>query len=87
MLTEVAYAAEKIELISKINTEIINPLIYLLVGAAVLFFIYGVVETLTGEGYKKDEGKTHMLWGIIGIFIMVSAIGILNVICNTIGCN
>lgn len=87
MLVSVAYAAENIAILSKINAEIVNPLIRLLVAAAVVMFVYGMIQMVTSEGDAKDEGKKHALWGIIGIFIMVSAIGILNVICSTIGCN
>lgn len=87
MIPSIAWAATTLPIISKINTYIINPLIGFLIALSVVIFVWGVVETITAEGEKRDEGKTHMIYGVIGLFIMVSAIGILNVICNTIGCN
>ena len=33
---------------------------------------------------KKTEGKKHMLWGIIGITIMMGVWTILNIILNTL---
>ena len=64
---------------------IINPLIYFLFALAVLFFLYGVLEFLLGseDEEKKTTGKSHMLWGIIGIAIMVGVFTILNVVLST----
>ena len=87
MFANVAYAAGTLPIISNLNRLIVNPLITLLIAVAVATFIWGVVETIEGEGTKRDQGKQHMLWGVVGLFIMVSAIGILNVVCRTIGCN
>lgn len=69
-------------IVDKIIREIINPFIAFIIGLAVLVFIYGVLQTiLNSENTEKQEaGKRHMLWGIIGIAIMVSAIGIIAVI-------
>jgi uncharacterized membrane protein YidH (DUF202 family) len=82
-----ALAAVEIPLLSKINQHILNPLISFLIALAIVTFLYGAWESLRGGDEERAQGKTHMLWGVVGIFIMVSAIGILNVICRTIGCN
>lgn len=89
MFIEVALAAtgNNITIISNLNKYIVNPLIELMIAAAVVVFLYGVWEMIGQDVEKKTDGKTHMIWGIIGLFIMVSAIGILNVVCDTIGCN
>ncbi len=86
---ELAWAAtgNNMALISNINKYIVNPLISLLIAMAIVVFLYGVWEALGSDVTKKTDGNRHMVWGIIGLFIMVSAIGILNVVCNTIGCN
>jgi len=34
---------------------------------------------------KRTAGKQHMIWGIIGMAIMVSVFGIINLIMSTIG--
>jgi uncharacterized membrane protein YidH (DUF202 family) len=52
---------------------------------AVVFFLYGMVEFLANQTNeeKKTTGKSHMLWGIVGIFIMLGVWFILGVIINT----
>jgi hypothetical protein len=34
-------------------------------------------------GEKKEEGKQYMLWGIVGIFVMVSVWGLVNIVKQT----
>lgn len=74
-------------LLHKINQVILNPLITLIFAAAVLIFLYGVFEYLKDSGSEdaRSTGRSHMLWGIVGMFIMISAFGIMRVIMNTIG--
>ena len=68
--------------------EIVNPLIFLFIGIAVVVFIYGVLE-FVGMFSKGEEvrasGRRHMLWGIVGLAIMVGVFGILAIVLNTFG--
>lgn len=80
-------AAVQIPLIGKINDFIIEPLILLMVAAAVVYFVWAAANVVSTSVDKKVEATKYLVWGIIGLFIMVSAIGILNVVCSTIGCN
>ncbi len=79
-------------LMNVINHEIVNPLLTLMFVVGLLLFIWGVVEMLLSAneigGYKGsiETGKRHMWWGLVGMFIMVSAWAILSVIANTV-CN
>lgn len=77
-----------IPLLDKIKTQILNPVILLFFAAAFFYFAYGVVEFIrnadNAEG--RETGGRHILWGVIGMFIMVSAFGIMNLICSSIGC-
>ncbi len=75
-------------LVQKITTVIIDPLLALLFAAALLIFLWGVVQFLGGvnaESDAKEEGKQHMLWGIIGMFIMVAALAIIRLVTSTFG--
>ena len=76
-------------LLDSINTYIVNPIIGLLFGLALLYFMYGVaVFIVNGDNdVKRREGANHMLWGVVGLFVMVSVFGIMKIICTTIGCN
>ncbi len=74
------------EIVGKVNQYIINPLIILLFALALVYFLYGVVEFLSTNADKdRTTGKNHMLWGIFGMFIMISVFAILRIIANTIG--
>ena len=52
---------------------------------AVVFFLYGVLEFLFNQENeeKKTTGKSHMLWGIIGIAIMMGVWTIMTMIIST----
>ena len=73
------------QLIESIKLKIVNPLIILLVSVAVVVFLYGVYEFIAGaeSEEKRATGRRHMLWGVVGLFIMVSFFGIINLICRT----
>lgn len=66
----------------RINDAILQPIVTLLMAAAVGYFLFGVMMFVKGQGSgeSQSEGKNHMLWGIVGITIMISVYGILNFI-------
>jgi len=72
---------------SRINTYIVNPLLLVVFALGFFMFVYGLVEFLwkLNEGGENSEGKKHMVWGIVGMLIMVSVYGILDVVTGTFG--
>ena len=47
-------------------------------------FIYGVLILILSEGgEKKEEGKQFMMWGMVGIFVMVSVWGLVAIVSDT----
>ena len=74
-------------LIDRLGTFIIRPTMEMLFAAAILLFVWGLVQFLWSldEGGEQATGKAHMFWGIIGIFIMVSIWGILSIVTATFG--
>jgi len=84
LFTNVAYASVD-SFVSNINKLIINPLIILLFALAVVYFLYGVFEFISNQENeeKKTKGRSHMIWGIVGIVIMMGVFTILNMIMNT----
>jgi len=74
------------ELLLSINEKILNPFIGILIGVATVIFLYGVIEFIAGAGNeeKRTKGKQHIVWGIIGLFIMVGVFGIINLILRTL---
>jgi uncharacterized membrane protein len=73
--------------IGKVDTLIINPVIYFLFALAIVFFLWGVFECIKNQanGEKKNNCKEHMLWGLVGIFIMLSVWAIMSILVNTLG--
>ncbi len=72
---------------SRIDKVIINPLIVLMFAVAVVVFVWGMIEFLSNRDSEEAQtkGKSHMLWGIVGIFIMLSVFGIINLLIGTFG--
>ena len=77
-------AASADQIILKLNDVIINPLIKLLFALAFLYFVYGLVEFMMhrGDAEGVTKGKQHMIWGVIGLTIMIVVFGIIRFIVN-----
>lgn len=75
------------ELLNKINLHILNPLILLAFAIALVVFFVGIVQFIASEtaDAKREEGKRKIFWGLFGMFIMVSAYGLIRLILNTFG--
>ena len=76
-------------LMGSINRVIINPLIVLLFALAIVYFIYGLLQYLLSPDNEelRSTSKQHMIWGIIGMFIMIAVFGIMNLVLKTVGEN
>lgn len=69
-------------IIQKVNDAILTPIVYLLFAVATVYFLFGLMKFILNQDNDEaqSEGKKHMMWGVIGIAIMVSVWGILNLI-------
>jgi hypothetical protein len=74
-------------LVSVIEDVIINPLIGLLFVTALALFFWGVAEFIlkSSSDTDRETGKQHMIWGVIGMFIIASVGGIIALIRGTFG--
>lgn len=71
--------------IDKIKSQIINPLIGFLLAISFLYFLYGIYELIsTGDSKKMEEGKKHVIWGLVGLFIIVAVTGIMSLVAGTV---
>lgn len=75
------------QLLERINTYLFNPLIGLIFAVALAYFLWGVFVFIqnSDNDEQRKQGQQHMLWGVVGMFIMVAVYGILNVITGTFG--
>jgi len=65
--------------------EVFNKIPPLLIGLAVVFFLWSVVKFIK-SGDNEDaraQGKALMAYGIIAIFVMVSLWGLIGILRNT----
>lgn len=74
-------------LIDRLANAVINPIIALLFSAAFLVFLWGIFEFVyyADDENAREKGKQHLLYGIIGMVIMVGAVGIVRIIQATVG--
>ncbi len=85
--TKIAYAGAVDRFILNVDRFIINPIILILFAVAVLIFLYGVLEFLMNQANeeKKTTGKSHMIWGVVGITIMLGVWTLLGLVITTLG--
>lgn len=76
-----------ITFMGKVMTELINPITGVIFAAALVYFLYGLMIFLFGAGEEsvRTEGKRHMLWGVVGMLVMVSVFSILGLVLHTFG--
>jgi phosphoglycerol transferase MdoB-like AlkP superfamily enzyme len=80
--TEVSNLEDIINLI----LGLINVAIPIIIALAVLVFIWGVFKYVVSDSEEaKGKGKDMMIWGIVGIFVMISVWGLVNILVNTFG--
>ncbi len=75
------------QLLARIYDSILEPLLFALFGVAVIIFIWGVIEFIRNSDSDdgREKGRNNIIWGMVGMVIMVSVFGIINIIIGTIG--
>lgn len=81
------------QLVYRISYNVLNPLITLGFALALAYFTWTIVEyirdrnngTIVGEG--KSASGERVVWGLFGLFIMVSAFGIMRELKGIVGSN
>lgn len=68
---------------------VMRSLVPLLIGAAIVVFLYGVlvfiIKASAGDAAGRKDGINFMIFGIIGIAVMVSVWGLVAFVTNTFG--
>ncbi len=78
--------------IGDVGTFIIDTInsvfVPVLFAIAFIVFVWGAFQTfIVGAGSEdvKEKGKSLMLWGLIGFFVMVSVWGLVNILTGSVG--
>jgi hypothetical protein len=73
------------QIICKIH-ELLNSIIPVLLALGVVYFIWGVVNYVIADDEEaKSKGKERILYGIIGLAIIVSVWGLVQILVTTFG--
>ncbi len=62
---------------------VMNQLIYVLIGASLVVFLYGIFKLSFVDGQKpesREQSRKFMFWGIVSLFVMVSVWGLVNLL-------
>ena len=85
--TAAASLSPATELILKINNVIVNPIIILMFSFALVAFLWGVRGYVTNADNTEArmKGSQQILWGILGMGMMVTAFAIQRIVIQTFG--
>jgi FtsH-binding integral membrane protein len=74
-------------LVLKISFYVLNPIISVMFGIAIVVFIWGVAEYFwqRDSDAARAQGVKHMTWGLVGIFVMVASFALIRIMVNSIG--
>ena len=81
-ITGVVNNSEVVSIQGKILTGIVNPIIVILSALAFAWFMYGVTRfvIMKDNEEERNNGKKHIIFGILALVIIFSIWGILNVL-------
>ena len=69
-------------LLPRIFDEFLAPVLLVLVMLSLMWFLWGIAEFIKDADSQegRSKGKRNMIWGVVGMFIIVSTFGIIQVI-------
>ncbi len=68
--------------------SILNAVIPIIIALAVVYILWGIVQSfIKGSDEERKAGHMKILYGIIGLFVMISIWGLVNILVGTTGLN
>jgi len=66
--------------------DLFNYIFPILLLIAVFIIIWGIFQFIlnAGDEEARKSGRSKILWGIVGVFLMLSVWGLINILVNTI---
>jgi len=66
--------------------RILDTALPLIIAIAVVYFVYGIFTYVVAvDDEKKGAAKDKIIYGIVGLFIMISVWGLVNILVRTFG--
>ena len=66
--------------------EIINSIVPVLIALGVVYFVWGIVSfVIAGDEEAKKAGRDKIIYGIIGLAVIVAMWGLVKILTNTFG--
>ena len=63
----------------------LNMALPILISIAVIWFVWQVIlYTISSDEDKKKQAKSGIIWGIVGLFVIVSVWGLVNFLSTTL---
>jgi Na+/proline symporter len=82
----VAMAAQPITDVNSLTSKVTgigNTIIGVLISFAVIWIIWNVVRFIMSDSEKRAEIRGSILWGLVGLFVILSIWGVVNILSNT----
>lgn len=69
--------------------KLLNSATVLVMAAAVVWFLIGVFKFIRagGDAEGKADARNKIIYGIVGLAVMASVYGLVNILTNTLGSN
>jgi len=66
--------------------QILNSIVPVLIALGIVYFVWGVVTyMMAGDEEKKKEGRNKIIYGIIGLAVIVALWGLVGILTKTFG--
>jgi len=66
--------------------NILNKVVPILIVLGVVFFVWGVVTyVISSDEEAKKKGRNRMIWGLIGLVVIVGMWGLVKIVTNSFG--
>ena len=85
-LTAPLFAYADLFTVIDLGVDFFAQLIPIFISAAILVFFWGIVKFIANAGDEKaiEDGKKFMIWGLVGLFVIISMWGIIGFLQETL---
>jgi|SRR3972149_2410271 len=87
LLPSVAFAVSDVLGFLDVLIAFVSALVPILIGCAVIVFFWGIIKFIAHAGDEKatTEGKQFILWGLVGLFVIVALWAIVGYLQESLG--